>query len=206
MRSSASGEDSAFSFAGQYDTILHVPSGEVAAAVVRVFAGFFNPSALMLRLKRGFGALELGMGALVMPMVEGRVSGVAYSTDPSSQDRETVRVEAVQGLGLKLGGRNRHAHASYLVDRRISIDRGTRRSGKGRVDEAAGPLIPGYPSCRSPRRGRRKGSGDGHGHRMDTRRRGEPVAHSQARPMALRPAPACPPAKPVPPSRAGWFS
>jgi pyruvate,water dikinase len=96
VRSSASGEDSAFSFAGQYDTILHVPAGEVAAAVVKVFAGFFNPSAVMLRLKRGFGALELGMGALVMPMVEGRVSGVAYSTDPSSKDRETVRVEAVR--------------------------------------------------------------------------------------------------------------
>lgn len=122
VRSSASGEDSVFSFAGQYDTMLNVPCDEVAGAVVRVFAGFFNPSAVMLRLKRGFGALELGMGVLVMPMVEGRVSGVAYSRDPSSKDlpsqgRETVRVEAVPGLGRKLV-EGAVTPASYLVDRR----------------------------------------------------------------------------------------
>jgi len=139
VRSSASGEDSAFSFAGQYDTILHVPAGEVAAAVVKVFAGFFNPSAVMLRLKRGFGALELGMGALVMPMVEGRVSGVAYSTDPSSQDRETVRFEAVQGLGLKLVD-GTVTPSSYTVDRRALDSAGEPGRAEGAGSETP-PLL-----------------------------------------------------------------
>lgn len=102
VRSSASGEDSTFSFAGQYDSLLRVPPHEVVPAVIQVFAGFFNPGAVMLRLKRGFGALELGMGALVMAMVEGRVSGVAYSRQPSAAGTDSVRVEAVPGLGGKL--------------------------------------------------------------------------------------------------------
>ena len=139
VRSSASGEDSAFSFAGQYDTILHVPSGEVAAAVVRVFAGFFNPGAVMLRLKRGFGALELGMGALVMPMVEGRTSGVAYSTDPSSKDREAVRVEAVQGLGHKLVD-GTVTPSSYLVDRRV-LDSSGGPGGAERAEWMKQPVL-----------------------------------------------------------------
>ena len=102
VRSSASGEDSTFSFAGQYDSLLRVPPYEVVPAVIQVFAGFFNPGAVMLRLKRGFGALELGMGALVMAMVEGRVSGVAYSRQPSAAGTDSVRVEALPGLGSKL--------------------------------------------------------------------------------------------------------
>ncbi len=117
VRSSASGEDSSFSFAGQYDTVLSVAPADVPSAVIRVFAGFFNPGAVMLRLKRGFGALELGMGALVMAMVDGRVSGVAYSRDPSSQGAETVRVEAVPGLGRKLV-EGAVSPESHVLDRR----------------------------------------------------------------------------------------
>lgn len=102
VRSSASGEDSAFSFAGQYRSVLPVPASGLLEAWKVVAASFFNPGASALRLRRGFGALELGMGALIMPMVDASVSGVAYSRDPNGPTGGGVRIEAVSGTCSKL--------------------------------------------------------------------------------------------------------
>jgi pyruvate,water dikinase len=102
VRSSANGEDSAFSFAGQYKSVLDVQGDNVPAAWREVLAGFFNPGAVTIRLRRGFAALELGMAALAMPMVEAKISGVAYSKDPTFAGESRVRIEAVPGACSKL--------------------------------------------------------------------------------------------------------
>jgi len=102
VRSSASGEDGELSFAGQYTSVLGVPAGRVVEAYRTVLADFFNPRALMMRLRRGHGPLELGMGALVMRMVDARAAGVAYSCDPLDPNAGVVVVEAVTGPGSAL--------------------------------------------------------------------------------------------------------
>jgi pyruvate,water dikinase len=116
VRSSATGEDAAFSFAGQYSSVLGVAPEDVPAAYVKVLAGFFNPRAVLLRLKRGYGALELGMGALVLPMVDARVSGVSYSRDPVGTGGGGLLVEAVPGAGAALVG-GRVTPGAWIVDR-----------------------------------------------------------------------------------------
>ena len=102
VRSSASGEDGELSFAGQYTSVLDVAPDDVSGAYLRVLAGFFNPRAVLMRLRRGYGALELGMGALVMRMIEARAAGVAYSRNPVDPAAETAIVEAVPGPGAAL--------------------------------------------------------------------------------------------------------
>lgn len=117
VRSSATGEDAAASFAGQYTSVLRVPAQAITSAYLEVLAGFFNPRAVLMRLRRGHGPLELAMGALVMPMVEARVAGVAYSRDPVMREGDNVVVEAVRGLAEKLVG-GTATPASWQFDRR----------------------------------------------------------------------------------------
>lgn len=102
VRSSASGEDGELSFAGQYTSVLDVAPDQIGAAYLRVLAGFFNPRAVLMRLRRGYGALELGMGAVVMRMIAPRAAGVAYSRDPVDPATDTAVVEAVAGSGSAL--------------------------------------------------------------------------------------------------------
>lgn len=104
VRSSATGEDGGLSFAGQYTTVLDVPVHDIVSAYRQVLAGFFNPRAVLMRLRRGFGPLELGMGALVTPMVTARASGVAYSREPLQSESDHAVVEAVAGRAEALVG------------------------------------------------------------------------------------------------------
>ncbi|MEP0775316.1 MAG: hypothetical protein HRF46_13240 [Acidobacteriota bacterium] len=123
VRSSATGEDGDVSYAGQYTSVLEVPADQVTTAYLQVLAGFFNPRAVLTRLRRGHGPLELGMGALVMIMVEPRVSGVAYSCDPLGGSPDEVVVEAVPGSPEKLVG-GAATPASWRVNRaRPSVPR-----------------------------------------------------------------------------------
>lgn len=120
LRSSASGEDGEFSFAGQYSSVLEVAPDRTEEAYLRVLAGFFNPRAMLMRLRRGYGPLELGMGVLVMRMVDARAAGVAYSRDPVDAAADTAVVEAVPGLGTKLVS-GQSVPASWRFDRGTGV-------------------------------------------------------------------------------------
>jgi phosphohistidine swiveling domain-containing protein len=100
VRSSAVGEDGrTASYAGQFDTVLGVPAAEadVWSAVRRVWASAFTPHAL--HYLREAGERGVRMAVVVQRLVEPEVSGVAFSLDPVSGDRDTAVVSAVYGLG-----------------------------------------------------------------------------------------------------------
>lgn len=138
VRSSATGEDAAFSFAGLYDSVLNVAPEDLPRAYLAVLASAFNPRAMLLRLSRGFGALELAMGVQVMAQVEPRISGVAYSRDPSAASpEESVRVEAVEGPGGRLVDGSSDP-AVFLV-RRYSLEAAAARSAE--APQGFGPQL-----------------------------------------------------------------
>jgi rifampicin phosphotransferase len=102
VRSSALDEDlPGASYAGQYETVLGVATGELAAAVRRCWASAFAPHAAAYRRSRGVG-LQAAMAVLVQPMVAAEAAGVAFSADPITGDRGTAVVNAVRGLGDRL--------------------------------------------------------------------------------------------------------
>ena len=104
VRSSALQEDSYFSFAGQFDTILNVPLSVVEQRYKEVVASQFTPRALFYCHTKGFSYQELAMGVAVMKMVEPKAAGVLYTADPQQGHRATI-VNAVCGLGsLAVGG------------------------------------------------------------------------------------------------------
>ena len=103
VRSSALQEDSFFSFAGQFETVLNVPRDQVEARYKEVIASQFTPRALYYCHASGFSYQELAMGVLVMEMVPVKCAGVLYTDDP--RGGEGAIINAVSGLGsLAVGG------------------------------------------------------------------------------------------------------
>ncbi|MEZ4393346.1 MAG: PEP/pyruvate-binding domain-containing protein [Polyangiales bacterium] len=97
VRSSAVSEDSSSrSFAGQLETLLRVPRGEVVDAVARC-----RSSANALRALC-YGGRAGEVAVLVQRMVPAECAGVAFSADPASGARGVTLIEAVRGLGDRL--------------------------------------------------------------------------------------------------------
>jgi pyruvate,water dikinase len=106
VRSSAVGEDGPFSFAGQFETLLHVPEAELVSAWRRVVAGNFSEHVFRYRFACGLFELTTPMAVLLMPMVPARSAGVLYTRDPAKPREERMLVNAVRGLASDLvGGR-----------------------------------------------------------------------------------------------------
>ncbi len=103
VRSSALQEDSQFSFAGQFETILNVPRDRVLERYKEVIASQFTPRSLYYCHTSGFSYQELAMGVVVMEMVPAVTAGVLYTDDPRGGDATIIN--AVCGLGsLAVGG------------------------------------------------------------------------------------------------------
>ena len=103
VRSSALQEDSFFSFAGQFETVLNVPRDQVEERYKEVIASQFTPRALYYCHSSGFSYQELAMGVLVMEMVPVQCAGVLYTDDP--RGGAGAIINAVSGLGsLAVGG------------------------------------------------------------------------------------------------------
>lgn len=104
VRSSALQEDSQFSFAGQFESILNVPRELVADRYKEVIASLFTPRSLYYCHTSGFSYQELAMGVLIMKMVPAQTAGVMYTADPRQGEAATI-INAVRGLGsLAVGG------------------------------------------------------------------------------------------------------
>lgn len=103
VRSSALQEDSQFSFAGQFETILNVPLDRVMERYKEVIASQFTPRSLYYCHTSGFSYQELAMGVVVMEMVPAQTAGVLYTDDPRGEGAAIIN--AVCGLGsLAVGG------------------------------------------------------------------------------------------------------
>jgi len=128
VRSSAIGEDSETSFAGQYTSVLNVTADRVAQAYQTVVASKYTASALAYRMHHGLDDRETPMAVLVLEMVQPRLSGVLYTADPLSGDRAWMHVNAVRGVAEGLVGGGVSAERSYRLGResfRVAEAQGT---------------------------------------------------------------------------------
>ena len=102
VRSSAVGEDGAFSFAGQFKTVLNVDPRNLGQAYKEVIASKYSPNALFYRVKNGFLDQETPMAVLVLEMIDAEASGIVYSRSPVSSGSTATTVYSVWGLGEHL--------------------------------------------------------------------------------------------------------
>ncbi len=100
LRSSAVGEDTQTSFAGQYVSVLNVAEGQLLGAYREVLAGLYTPQAIYYRAVNGILEEDVPMGAACVAMVDALASGVAASADPSRPDSRTLVINGSWGLGV----------------------------------------------------------------------------------------------------------
>ncbi len=115
VRSSAVGEDSERSFAGQFHSILNVSPKELLNAYKKVLMARFMPE-----VKDYIGSaddlLETPVAVGVQEMIDAHISGVTYTRDPLGKVRDCQVISAVEGTGEKLVG-GHHSGDQYIVKR-----------------------------------------------------------------------------------------
>ena len=123
VRSSATAEDlPEASFAGQQATFLNVRGKqELTSAILAAWASLFEARAIFYRQQQNFDHAKVGIAVPVQIMVQSETSGVMFTIDPVTNNKNTIVIEAVFGLGeMIVGGKLTPDH--YEVDKRtISI-------------------------------------------------------------------------------------
>ena len=99
MRSSAVGEDSQSSFAGQYRTILNVKEDAVFEAYKKVIASKYSSSAIYYRINYGLSDIETPMAVLALEMIDAEANGIIYTEDIEGQTADQLKIHATWGLG-----------------------------------------------------------------------------------------------------------
>ncbi len=101
VRSSATAEDLPdASFAGQQATFLNV-SGEanLLKRVQDCWASLFEARAIFYRQQKNFDHFKVGIAVPVQIMIPSEVSGVMFTADPVTSQKNKIIIEAIWGLG-----------------------------------------------------------------------------------------------------------
>ena len=110
VRSSAIGEDSHHSFAGQYATYLNVHTDNIIEKYRQVLASKFGPKAIYYYLSHDLSESDMAMCVGCVGMIDAAVSGVIYTRNPVDRSGDYLLISAIYGLG------------TYLVEGTITPD------------------------------------------------------------------------------------
>jgi phosphohistidine swiveling domain-containing protein len=101
VRSSANAEDlPGLSFAGQQETYLNVTGADaVVAAVKNCWASLWTAQAISYRHQNGIEQDSVAMAVVVQIMVPSEVSGILFTANPATGERNEIIINASFGLG-----------------------------------------------------------------------------------------------------------
>ena len=99
MRSSALGEDSSISFAGQYLSVLNLPPQRMLDTYCRIAASLFSPEAIAYRQHMGISFDMAVMAVACQETIDAKASGVMFTRNPVDPTRNQILIDAVWGLG-----------------------------------------------------------------------------------------------------------
>lgn len=155
VRSSATAEDSAStSFAGMNATFTHVRGGEdLLHHVVECWASLWSARVVAYRATQRLED-EPAIAVVVQRMVNSRASGVMFTADPATGDRDTMVIEAAYGLGeVVVGGQVEPDTYTVLKDgpRILRIHVGTKAEQIVRGDDGRDLRLPVPPEQQARR-------------------------------------------------------
>ncbi|MFN4213118.1 MAG: PEP/pyruvate-binding domain-containing protein, partial [Microgenomates group bacterium] len=122
VRSSATAEDlPSASFAGQQETYLNIQGeNNLLLRIKKCWASLFTERAIYYRHQLNFDHFKVGLAVVVQRMVQSEKSGIAFTVDPVTNDKNRIIIEAILGLGEYIvGGRVSPDH--YEVDKRSLV-------------------------------------------------------------------------------------
>ncbi|MEV2348570.1 phosphoenolpyruvate synthase [Paenibacillus larvae] len=104
VRSSATAEDLPLaSFAGQQDTYLNIKGKDsILQHVSKCWASLFTNRAVIYRIQNGFDHHQVYLSVIIQRMVFPQASGVLFTADPVTFNRNVLSIDAGFGLGEAL--------------------------------------------------------------------------------------------------------
>jgi pyruvate, water dikinase len=101
VRSSATAEDlPGASFAGQQATFLNIKGeANLMNAVRECWASLFTARAIYYRVQNKIDHNKVKISVIVQKMIQSKVSGVMFTIDPVSNEKDRIIIESVWGLG-----------------------------------------------------------------------------------------------------------
>ncbi len=103
VRSSATAEDGpGFSYAGVFKTSLGVTQEEIPRAVLSCWASVWSLAMITYQSLHQCTQESPKMAVIIQPMLNPEVSGVAFSSDPMTGQRDRIFIDAVCGLAEPL--------------------------------------------------------------------------------------------------------
>ena len=101
VRSSGTAEDlDDASFAGQQETFLFViGNDDVVKYIKECWASLYNDRAIFYRREKHFDERSISIAVVVQCMVSAQKAGVMFTSNPITNDYDTVVLEAAWGLG-----------------------------------------------------------------------------------------------------------
>lgn len=104
VRSSATAEDlPEASFAGQQSTFLNIIGFEpLLKAIKECWISLFSDRSILYRIKNNFNHRDVKLAVVIQEMVESEISGVMFTADPLTSNRNCISIDASYGLGEAL--------------------------------------------------------------------------------------------------------
>ena len=101
IRSSATAEDlPKASFAGQQVTFLNIKGeANVVKKVQECWASLFEARAIFYRKQQSFDDLKVGIAVPVQKMIQSDTSGVMFTINPVTGEKNQILIEGIYGLG-----------------------------------------------------------------------------------------------------------
>jgi len=101
VRTSATAEDSAdASFAGQGDTFLNVIGETNVVHQVRAcWSSLFTSRSIFYQVKKHYDHFKIGVAVPVQKMVQSEISGIVFTLNPVTNNKNEIIVETIWGLG-----------------------------------------------------------------------------------------------------------
>jgi pyruvate,water dikinase len=112
VRSSATAEDTKdASFAGQQDSFLNV-KGEIALIknIKNCWASLYTERSIYYRKQKNIIESKISIAVVIQRMIQSEKSGISFSIDPITGNKNSIVIEAVYGLG------------EYIVQGKITPD------------------------------------------------------------------------------------
>lgn len=92
--------DKNVSFSGIFSTELNVRKyEELVQSIKRIYASMFSDDVVAYANRMNVDLADAKISVVVQKMVQSEVAGVVYTTDPITQDKTKLSIEAVYGLG-----------------------------------------------------------------------------------------------------------
>ncbi|MFC1819921.1 PEP/pyruvate-binding domain-containing protein, partial [Thermodesulfobacteriota bacterium] len=104
-------------FAGQHETYYYVEADHLLQMVKHCWASLWSPEAVSYRSIQGIDHASVFMAVIVQEMIQSIISGVTFTANPVTGDRDVIMTESSWGMGAAIvDGRVTPDH--YVTERK----------------------------------------------------------------------------------------